>query len=140
MRNKGDACLEILFALLVGTATGILSAFGVGGGTLLLIYLSVFTGVPQQTAQGINLLYFLPASLASLPSHFKNGFIDRTALLPAILCGLISTALFAFLATELETGLMRRFFGVFLLVIGLYELFGYKTAGEDARRPNTSHH
>lgn len=71
--------MSFLFAFLAGTATGILSAFGVGGGTLLLIYLSVFTGIPQQKAQGINLLYFLPASLASLPSHFKNGFVDRTA-------------------------------------------------------------
>ncbi len=127
--------MSFLFAFLAGTATGILSAFGVGGGTLLLIYLSVFTGIPQQKAQGINLLYFLPASLASLPSHFKNGFVDRTALLPAIICGTLFTALFAFLATGLETTLLRRFFGGFLLIIGLWELFGNKLTDRRSCRP-----
>ena len=49
-----------LLPLLAGTATGVLSAFGVGGGTLLLIYMTAFAGLPQDQAQGINLLYFLP--------------------------------------------------------------------------------
>ena len=121
--------MSFLLALLAGAVTGVLSAFGVGGGTLLLLYLTAFVGTAQQTAQGINLLYFLPASAAALPAHFKNGFVDRTALLPAIVCGVLSTALFAYLATGLDTGLLRRFFGGFLLVIGFYELFGQeKTA------------
>ena len=63
-----------LLPLLAGTATGVLSGFGVGGGTLLLIYLTAFAGLPQEQAQGINLLYFLPAAAASLPAHAKNGF------------------------------------------------------------------
>ena len=124
--------MSFLLALLVGAATGVLSAFGVGGGTLLLLYLSAFTELTQQTAQGINLLYFLPASSASLPAHFKHGFIHRAALLPAIGCGLLTTGLFAFLATGLETGLLRRCFGGFLLLIGLYELFWHKDAKTEA--------
>ena len=62
-----------LIALLVGVATGVLSGFGVGGGTLLLLYLTAFAGVEQHLAQGINLVYFLPAAAAALPAHFKNG-------------------------------------------------------------------
>ena len=76
-------------AFLAGVATGILSGFGVGGGTLLLIYMTVWSGVPQTTAQGINLLYFLPTATMALPSHVKNGFIEKAALLPAIFAGLI---------------------------------------------------
>ena len=121
---KGSVFLHWIFAVLAGAATGVLSAFGVGGGTLLLIFLSVFAGVPQQTAQGINLLYFLPASSASLPSHFRNGVIESSVLLPAICFGVLSTAGFAWLATAMETELLRRFFGVFLLSIGFWELFG----------------
>ena len=45
-----------LIPLLAGAATGILSGFGVGGGSLLLIYMTSFAGVPQNLAQGINLL------------------------------------------------------------------------------------
>ena len=46
---------EWLFPLLAGAATGVLSGFGVGGGTLLLVYMTVFAGLDQHLAQGINL-------------------------------------------------------------------------------------
>ena len=110
--------------ILVGAATGILSGFGVGGGTLLLVYLTTFAGVDQHLAQGINLLYFLPAALTALPAHWKNGYIRRDALLPAILAGLLQSGAAAWLATGLDTGLLRRCFGGFLVILGLYELFG----------------
>ena len=82
-----------LLPLLAGAAAGILSGFGVGGGTLLLLYLSGFAGLPQAQAQGINLLYFLPAAAASLPAHFKNGYVERSVLLPAIAAGLAAVGL-----------------------------------------------
>ena len=110
-------------ALLAGTATGVLSGFGVGGGTLLLLYLTAFAGVEQHLAQGINLVYFLPAASAALPAHIKNGYVDRSAALPAILAGLATAGLCAWAASGLDTGLLRRCFGGFLLVIGLRELF-----------------
>lgn len=112
-----------VIALAAGTATGVLSGFGIGGGTLLLIYMTTFAGVPQALAQGINLLYFLPAAASALPSHVKNGYIDKSVLLPAILAGLAGTALGAWAATALETALLRRIFGGFLIVVGLRELF-----------------
>ena len=112
-----------LLPLLAAAAAGILSGFGVGGGTLLLLYLSGFAGLPQAQAQGINLLYFLPAAAASLPAHFKNGYVERSVLLPAIAAGLAAAALGAWAATGLDTGLLRRCFGGFLILIGLRELF-----------------
>lgn len=64
-------------AFFAGLITGVLSGFGVGGGTLLLIYMTTFAGVPQTLAQGINLLYFLPTAVMALPAHVKNGFIEK---------------------------------------------------------------
>lgn len=116
-------------AVLAGLVTGILSGFGIGGGTLLLIYMTTFAGVGQHLAQGINLLYFLPTAATALPSHIKNGFIDKKAALPAILAGLTGTGLAAWLATALDVNLLRRFFGAYLVVIGLRELFGRKNGG-----------
>ena len=94
-----------LTALLAGAAAGVLSGFGVGGGTLLLIYMTAFAGVDQHLAQGINLLYFLPTAAT------------------AILAGLAGTAAAAWAATALDVALLRRCFGGFLIVIGLRELF-----------------
>ncbi len=111
-----------LIPMLAGALTGILSGFGIGGGSLLLIYMTSFAGLPQDLAQGINLLYFLPTAGAALPAHFKNGYVEKAALAPAILAGLAGTALAAWAATSLDTQILRRCFGVFLLVIGLREL------------------
>lgn len=109
--------------LLAGTVTGVLSGFGVGGGTLLLIYMTAFAGLEQHLAQGINLLYFLPTAATALPSHVKNGFIDKKTALPAIGAGLAGTAVAAWAATALDVALLRRLFGVYLLYIGIRELF-----------------
>ena len=112
-----------LIPLLAGAATGILSGFGIGGGSLLLIYMTSFAGVPQNLAQGINLLYFLPTAGAALPAHFKNGYVEKGALAPALLAGVAGTGVAAWAATSMDTDLLRRCFGAFLLVIGLRELF-----------------
>lgn len=112
-----------LIAALAGAVTGVLSGFGVGGGSLLLIYMTSFAGVSQNLAQGINLLYFLPAAAASLPAHVKNGYLEKAALLPAVAAGLAGTALAAWAATALDVELLRKCFGGFLLVVGLRELF-----------------
>ena len=121
-----------LTAVLAGTAAGVLSGFGIGGGTLLLLYLTAFAGVEQRLAQGINLLYFLPTAATALPSHIKNGFIDKQTVLPAILAGLAGTGLAAWCATALDVSLLRRLFGGYLLLIGLRELFGKRPPGSTA--------
>lgn len=119
-----SAVMTWLLALGAGTATGILSGFGVGGGTLLLVYLTAFAGVEQRLAQGINLLYFLPAALLSLPAHWKNGYVEKSALLPAVGAGLLCAALGAWAATTMDVGLLRKCFGGFLVAVGLWELLG----------------
>ena len=88
--------------LLAGFLTGILSGFGVGGGTLLLVYMTAVAGLDQHLAQGINLLYFLPAALLALPSHVKNGYVEKPALVPAIIGGLVCAGLGAWAATAME--------------------------------------
>ena len=112
-----------LIAALAGAATGVLSGFGVGGGSLLLIYMTSFAGAPQALAQGVNLLYFLPTAATALPAHLKNGYVEKRALLTAIAAGLACSALTAWAATALDVDILRRCFGGFLVLIGLRELF-----------------
>ena len=115
-----------ILPLAVGAATGVLSGFGVGGGTLLLVYMTAFAGVEQHLAQGINLLYFLPAGLMALPTHIRNGYLEKPVLLPAIGAGLVCAALAAWAATAMDVALLKKFFGGFLVVVGLMELLGRK--------------
>ena len=113
---------EWVLPLAVGTATRILSAWGVGGGTLLLLVMTLFLGVDQRTAQGINLLYFLPTAGVGLLFHRKAGMLDKQALRQAIPWGVATAALGAWCATAMDTELLRRPFGVYLLVMGVITL------------------
>lgn len=114
--------MDWLIPTLAGAATGVLSGFGVGGGTLLLIYMTSFAGVPQTLAQGVNLLYFLPTASTALPAHIKNGYVEKRAVIPSILAGLLGTAAAAWAATGLDVDLLHRCFGAFLIYVGLSEL------------------
>lgn len=112
-----------LAPFLAGAATGILSGFGAGGGTLLLVYMTAFAGVEQRMARGINLLYFIPAAALALPTHIRNGYIEKEALLPAISAGLVCAGLAAWISTTvLDAAVLRKCFGVFLIALGLWEL------------------
>ena len=63
-----------MLPLLFAAATGVLSAWGVGGGTLLLVCMTLFLGVDHREAQAVNLLFFLPTAALGLFFHRKNGF------------------------------------------------------------------
>ena len=108
-----------LIPLAVGTATGVLSGFGVGGGTLLLVYLTAVAGADQHLAQGINLLYFLPTAGVSLFFHRKNGYLEKEVLRRAVPLGTLCALGTAWLATSIDIALFRKPFGLFLLYAGV---------------------
>ncbi len=111
-----------LLPFLLGAATGVLSAWGVGGGTLLLLCMTLFLGVDQAEAQGINLLYFLPTAAASLIQHRKNGYLDRGVLRAAIPVGTACALAAALLSASIDIALLRKPFGLFLLYAGVSAL------------------
>lgn len=115
--------MSFLINILIGTATGILTGFGIGGGTLLIICMTNFGGISQLTAQGINLLYFLPTAGASLIGHIKNKFVDRHAFIWTASAGIIATTFSSIMTGWIDVFMMRKIFGIFLLVIGVRELF-----------------
>ena len=110
-------------AILAGFAAGVLTGAGIGGGTLLLVYLTNFGGMEQRQAQGINLLYFLLTAPPALYGHFKNGLVDKKLALRAGAAGVAAAALTAWLTAGLDTDLLRRAFGVSTVLVGLREVF-----------------
>ena len=102
----------------LGFAAGVLSAWGVGGGTLLLLCMTLFLQVEQRTAQAINLLFFLPTAGMGLLFHRKNGYVHRETLQNTALPGVLGALAGAALALWLEPGWLRPVFGLFLLYAG----------------------
>lgn len=111
-----------LFSLLAVFASSAVAAMGLGGGTVLLLYLSFFSALSQPQMQAVNLLLFLPAAILSLFFHRKNGLIVPQVLLPCILGGVLGGIAGSLLSNFLEPELLRKAFGGFLLLIGLREL------------------
>ena len=114
--------LELL-TLPMAAILGFLAGLGVGGGSLLMIWLTVVAGLNYTDARTINLLFFLPSAAIATVYHHKQGSVEIKKILPAILCGCITAALFSWLGNRIDTELLKKFFGGLLLITGLRELF-----------------
>lgn len=95
---------------------------GIGGGTILIPALTIFLKTPQHIAQSINLLSFIPTALVAIISHMKQGNIEKKITLKLILCGVIGALIGSYFAVRLPGIVLRRLFGVFLLIMGIYEV------------------
>ncbi len=111
-----------LWDFVAGSLTGVLSGFGIGGGTILTVYMTTLGGLSQHVAQGVNLLYFLPCASGALYGHVRHKFVDFSCAIPAILGGLPAAALAAYLASLVDDGILRRLFAAGLIYVGLREM------------------
>ncbi|EOS65412.1 sulfite exporter TauE/SafE family protein [Oscillibacter sp. 1-3] len=121
-----------IFPFLCGLGASVISAWGVGGGTLLLLVMTLFLGVDQRTAQGINLLFFLPTAVSALVCHWKNGYLDKPTLKAAVPPAVILALAGAWAATALDVELLRKPFGVYLLLSGVSLVWPGKKKGGKA--------
>ncbi len=110
-------------AFLAALAAGLLTGVGIGGGTVLLVYLTQVAGMVLREAQGINLLYFLLTAPFALWGHLKNDLVDKPLALRAGAAGLVTAAAAAWLSRGLDTALLQKFFGGFTILVGLREIF-----------------
>lgn len=129
--------MTVWLGVLIGLLTGILSGFGVGGGTLLLLWLTAAQGYEQLRAGGINLLYFIACALPALYGHIKNGLVELSAVFWCALAGVPACIGASLLAAGMDTGLLRRCFGAFILVVGVREVF-YRERGKPREKPQRS--
>lgn len=111
-----------MFEFLIGLCSGIISGMGIGGGAVLIPALVCFLDVSQQTAQGINLIYFLPTAAASLIIHLRSKNADLKAAAAIGISGLLGAAPGAWLSIKISNDILRRTFGYFLLIVGIFEI------------------
>lgn len=113
-----------IFALLAGLFSGILGAMGLGGGSVLIIYLSLFTQGPHLKNQGINLLFFIPIALISVIIYGVKKKIKWKTTLKVSAFGMVGTLVGWFTAGGLGGEVTSKIFGVLLLALGLNQIFG----------------
>ena len=110
-------------SLIAASVLGFLTGLGVGGGSLLILWLTLAAGVSADDARGINLLFFLPAAFISCLFRLRQGHLHLGTNLPAIIAGCMAAAVFSFIGTRIHTQLLKKLFALLLLATGLRELF-----------------
>ena len=114
--------LEYL-AFPVAIVLGFLAGLGVGGGSLLMLWLTSVVNMDYAVAKTVNLLFFLPTALIATLFHKKRGAVNIRKVLPAIICACIAAAVFSYIGKHMDTSLLKKLFGGILILTGLRELF-----------------
>ena len=109
--------------LIIGTVFGILAGLGVGGGSLLILWLTFVLGVDHSAVRTINLLFFLPSAVIACFLRWKDGTIPFRSIFPVIVSGCMAAGICSWISAVADMTLMKKLFGVLLLFTGLRELF-----------------
>lgn len=111
-----------VFSMILGGVLGFLTGLGTGGGSLLLLWLTLVMDMAPQTARTVNLMFFIPAAVtASTLRLFRGGIPFRKIILPA-LAGCVSAAVFAVAGSHMDTEHLKKAFGILLIFTGIREL------------------
>ena len=112
-----------MIEILTGFVSGIVSGTGMGGGTILILCLSIFLGIDQKIAQATNLIFFIPTSIAAIYVNIKEKKIDFKVAKVIIFWGIIGAVIGAIIAQKMDTKLLKKSFGIFLAVIAIHEIY-----------------
>ena len=101
-----------------------LGGMGMGGGTILIPLLTVLFDVKQHTAQAVNLISFIPMAGCAPFFHIKNGLVKKEKIWFIIIPALILSIALSFVAKTIKAKALSRSFGVFLLILSVFQFFG----------------
>lgn len=113
----------MILDIIAGVLSGILGAMGFGGGGVLILYLTLYKDLPQLTAQGINLLFFIPSAVLAIIIHSKNKLIQWKIVWKYIAFGLVGLAIGYMILSKINDNMVRKIFSIILIIIGAKELF-----------------
>lgn len=112
-----------MWEIITGLISGIVSGTGMGGGTILILVLSIFLGVEQHTAQATNLIFYVPTAISAIIVSIKNKLIERKIGTTIAISGVAGAIIGANISAKLEVNKLKRYFGIFLAMIAIYEIY-----------------
>jgi uncharacterized membrane protein YfcA len=115
--------MRIFFLVLIGLCGGVLGGMGMGGGTVLIPLLTLFLKVNQHLAQWVNLVTFIPMSVVALIIHIKNKLVNKSYILIMLIPSVLTAVGASFLAMKVQSVVLGRFFGGFLILLGAVSIF-----------------
>lgn len=116
----------IIINMIVSALIAILAGLGVGGGGLLVIYLTLVLDMEQLCAQGINLVFFIFCAASALFIHLKKRNINIRRCLSISIVGIAASIPGMMLSHSLDTHILRKIFGALLIFSGVSVLLRRK--------------
>ena len=101
------------------------AALGMGGGTILILLLGIFTELKQHIIQGSNLIFFIPTSIVAIIMNVKNKTINYKNALVIIISGIIGAVIGCEISFNIENKKLKKIFGIFLLCIAIFEIYDF---------------
>lgn len=124
--------------IIIGLISGIVGGLGMGGGTVLILLLSMFANIEQHIAQGTNVIFFVPTAIAAIFVFIRNKNIKFKVGIPVCLWGLLGAFIGASISSNMEVGILRKCFGIFLIIIAIYQTYSlYKRYRNEKNRNNS---
>lgn len=114
-----------MLEILVGIISGIVSGTGMGGGTILVLVLSLFMGVEQHLAQSANIVFFIPTSIVAIIVSTKQKMVDFKLGTVIVITGIIGAIIGAKTAQTIQSDNLKKYFGIFLGIIAIYEIYSF---------------
>ena len=112
-----------MWEIVTGLISGTVSGTGMGGGTILILVLSIFLGVEQHTAQATNLVFFIPISISAIIVSIKSKLIEWKIGITLAISGVVGAIIGANISAKMEVKSLKRYFGIFLAGIAIYEIY-----------------
>jgi len=111
-----------MFLTILGFFAGIIGGMGMGGGTILIPALILFAHIDPKIAQSINLLSSIPMTIFALIIHIRSKNVVFSLVLPIAIFGILGAIVGSFIANYLSSEILRKVFGIFLLIVGCIEI------------------
>lgn len=106
---------NLLLGLLSGVANGL---FGAGGGSVALP-LMTRTGIEQKKSHATCIALVLPLCIISSIQYLAKTDLSLNAAVKYIPAGILGCLLGSFLLKKISNRLLKKIFGVFLIIVGL---------------------
>lgn len=127
--------MEIVF----GIIAGIVSSLGMGGGTILILLLSIFMGLDQHVSQATNLIFFIPTSITAIIINIKDKRIDWKVSKSIILYGSIGAIIGSIISSKIQTQNLKKIFGIFLLIISFFQIYEIYSSYTKSKKTNNKY-
>lgn len=115
----------LILLIAIGIVTGVMAGMlGIGGAIIMVPSLVFIMGFSQQMAQGTSLAVMLPPiGIIATYNYWKAGYMNLKFAIILAICFIIGSYFGSKIAITLPESVLKKIFGILLLLVAVKMLF-----------------